>query len=475
MGNKRVAAFAGFFVALAVIYLLHAPQRIEQRNVNPAAKVTDLKRGSGLSHSPGVNVFNFVGMGDIAVLFDAHSPDGGSLYTILNRGNQTGLASFHFIANHVVWAKFSPNGRWLALERTGGGATGPQRTLWLASANGEQQQQIAAGVKIPAGAWMPNGNTFLYGVHHLYSLSPLGAPRYLPLRFSGKPTIRSIEFSPDGRTAALLISENTPGTKGSYDEIALWRRAARSVRPLVVVAPPNGLALGPFSADGRSLFYWPSPARAPGAAGVARSLLSVVTLRGQGSSVGITPIEQRAIQPFGRNSALVLVAGNAASAGQSLRLAVLRNGVMSMLPGNENTVELWPAINPQAAQIAFATNANAGSGTGASYGTGDTKGQLQLATYDLGSTHMSVIGAAGKGVSMPAYDATGRRILYIQNGNLMWIAADGRGAPYFVAGPNLRQGNLAAMPNGQQSTAIADYLPAPDRGRPSHGHTPRFP
>lgn len=475
MGNKRVAALAWFSLALATVYFLHVPQESGvQKNVNPTTQVTNAARRTGVRITPEFNVFNFIGMGDIALLFNSHGPDGGSLYTILNRSGQSDVASFHFIADHVLWAKFSPNGSWLALERIEPGATGLQRTLWLISSNGEQRQQVATGAQVPAGTWMPKGSTYLYGIHHLYSLRPLGSPRYLPFRFSGNVTIRSIEFSPHGRTAALLIRENASGTSGSYDEIGLWRRGARAVRPLVVVAPPNGLVLGPFSADGKSLFYWPVLVHAPGSASVAQSMLSVVTLSGQGATVVTTPIEPGAIQPFGQNRALVLVAGNSPSTRVNLRLAIWYKGNMSMLPGNANAVELWPAVNPQATQIAFVTAANPGWSTGGLQAVRSLKGQLQLAAYNLGSTRIHIIAAAGNGVSMPVYDATGRRIVYTQNGKVMWIVADGKGVPYFVAGPALSQGSPQTAPNEQQPVVIADYLPAPDVNGQGNNHARNF-
>ncbi|MHB1682669.1 MAG: TolB-like translocation protein [Bacilli bacterium] len=460
MGKKRVVAFAGIFVVLAAIYLLYVPPvNSNHKNVSPKAKAIDAALRAGVRHTPGFNVFNFVGMGDIALLFNAHSPDGGNLYTILNRGRESDLASFHFIADHVLWAKFSPDGRWLALERIASGATGLQRTLWLISANGEQRREVAAGARIPAGTWMPGGSTYLYGIHHLYSLRPLGSPHNLPLRFTGKATIQAIEFTPQGHTAAFLIREHTQGISGSYDEIGLWSKGEQSMRPLVVVAPPNGLVLGPFSADGQSLFYWPAPARAPGAASVSRSMLSVVTLGGQGATVAETPVLQRAIQPFGQSRALVLVAGSLPATRANLRLAIFQKGSLSMLPGNGNVVEQWPAINPQATQIVCVTAASSG-GSRPVHGVHSLQGHLQLAVYNLGSANFHTISAAGVDVSMPVYDATGRRIVYIQNGNVMWISADGKGAPHFVAGPALWRGNSTAPPIAkQQSVVIADYLP----------------
>src|SRR5215471_17418505 len=95
-----------------------------------------------------------------------------------------------------VQPSWSPNGRWLAYDRTNGDSG-----IYLMRANGSESRKIVPDASYPA--WSPDGKRLAYVVQKQLYLAPVAAPQQAVALRTGNYQVGNPTWSPDGKWIAF--------------------------------------------------------------------------------------------------------------------------------------------------------------------------------------------------------------------------------------------------------------------------------
>ncbi len=396
---------------------------------------------------------HFKGMGDLALIYGNDGLHGGQLYTILNNVvDGRNSVSEHRIAQKVLGATFSPNGKWMAVtmqERQ-------QQALWLISSTGDRRQKL--GDNLWSFAWQPSGAEFLYSQgKHMYKIAPGSQPTLLPLHLPADSRVQGFSVRSAGNQIALAVTMHVDNYRTWYDEIGLWNTHSSHFSPLVKATVPNGLIVGPFTGNGKSLLYWVDPDHSASIQADGLTL-HAVSMNGNTQSIGHTFAVSAGVQVFGTHQAMVWLTHSRYLFDSPKTISIWHG---RSIPPVAKGVELFPTISQNSRSIAFV------------YGKADptiTQGSamqrwlmtLKLATYQLATGQVTTITSAGKDVFSPHFNQSGSKILFTRYDNVLWTRADNRGSAVPIA--IMSGSTLQGYPQHgtiQYAVQITDYLPAP--------------
>lgn len=383
--------------------------------------------------------------GELAI-FDqtqTFSPSGYPLYTVLMHSHGQTRVSEQQVASHATWARFSPDGQWIAVEIPNAPSSDGSQTnaLWLMKSDGTDKVEVADR-NFGFGAWIPGKDQFVYGSNLgkvLHVVQPGKKAQVFPVHLSNSALLTAIRFSPDAKYAAILTTiQKQPG--GAHDQLLIRNLRTGAQQTLVTTHSPDGMLLGPWSADSSAVFWWPDPMHSASIAADGL-MLTETTLSGHSQQVATTLMDfglqypqlmYRTVVPtVGRDVLLQL--GKGREVFQNKYIGVFQQGALGRLPAQPGRVQLSPDASSDGERIAF-TDAPALQnywGTDARFNAWVQ--QFTLAVYDAQRHHITDIAGAGKGVQTPIFTAGGEDILYLQGHNVMEIDATGKRAPVHVA------------------------------------------
>ena len=404
---------------------------------------------SGAQAASSLHIFpqTFKGMGDIALLYGNDGIDGGNLYTLTNSLPGAPSPSARFVQGHALSATFSGDGKWLMVMTVANN----QLEWSLVAADGSKKEKLGASVY--AGAFTPTGHTYYYSTDNgaFYRVTPPDSPQLVPLKLQKNSRISGISFY-SGSLAAVTVTanDNQFAQARAYDEIALWHTGSRHPLLLFRAKAPNGLVMGPWL-NAHEFFYWTDPDHS--ASIMADGLpLYLYNLSGRSRQVARTYAESSSVLPVSATSALLW------ENGYRYYYLGVQNGLMDwpngFIPIPAHQLALFPALSPNRATIAFVDGPKWPSDQFNAPGAiRNWFSQLRLATVSLPGGRVHILESAGSDVSTPAFDPTGKRIVYSQGNQAAWVFANGTGVRHVFA---------SAPPSpALNSLQIASYLQLP--------------
>ncbi|QSO46800.1 hypothetical protein [Alicyclobacillus mengziensis] len=257
--------------------------------------------------------------GEAALLVNppnSYGLNGSLLYVLVDSSSSgTGHAQARLVDEHAISAGFSPNGKWLAVQTQAnqGSVSQPieNSQLWLMSVDGKQKYDLGS-VSYVQGIWI-GPETFMYtdGTSHVYSVQPGGEPSTLPLQLPAGVTVNALSMNP--KTKMVAIDEVVPDANGNvvnrHDVIGIWNPATGRVNNVLTAPTSDGFILGPWTADGTRLFYWPDPFHSASIAADGLQL-HILSMDGATQGVAVTLTGQDPIKPVGGSSAILQVGGS---------------------------------------------------------------------------------------------------------------------------------------------------------------------
>lgn len=397
------------------------------------------------------------GIGELAVFVktQAFSPTGHPLYAILPTAEHG--ASAHEVANQATWARFSPDGKWLAVIEAGpprANATQAE-SLWLMRSDGSHKTRVS-GVGITDGDWIPHTDQYVFvssDTESLQVVRPGDRPQPFPVKVPVDGRLRRISFSPDGRYLAMVVTFRE-GTSNAYDQLLLCNLNTGSQRTLLRTTAPEGIILGPWAADGKSVFWWPNPEHSASLAADGLTLTQT-DLHGRSHRMATTLVDTgvlypqliyHTVVPFGAGDAVVQVGGYR-EVFRNKRVGLYQAGRLQMLPNQPGKVQLSPDTNGDGSIVAFTAAPELSGYWGSDARFQTWVNQFNLYVYDVRTRQLKQVTAAGKGVQTPLLTADGKNILFIRQNHVMEIPSDGHGHPATVS----------TLPKGLLQ--VADYWP----------------
>ncbi len=394
-----------------------------------------------------IDARQFIGMGDIALLYSNNGFSGGNLYTIVNNTTRKPAVAWHFIESGALSADFSSDGAWLATTSVIG-----DQVVWsLVASKGAKRE--ALGANVFTGAFAPFGHSFYFSTLNgkLYRVTPPAKPQMLPLHLAKHSRIAGLSFY-DNSTAAVTITanDNAYAEGHAYDEIAIWNVNTPKLRVVTKTTPPNGLILGPWL-NTHELFFWFDPDHS--ASIMADGLpLYLLNMNGTTLKIGHTYANSSSVLPITSTSALLWEnAYREFYLGAQNQLAIWPHGTLSM---PSNRLGLFPAMSPNRREVAFVLGPKWPSDKFTSFqAVSRWFAQTRLAVVSLDSGKVRALDRAGSDVMNPAFAANGKRIVFTAGNQAAWINANGIGA---------RQVFATAPPSATfNALQIAAYLPSP--------------
>ena len=381
----------------------------------------------------------FKGLGDIALLIGNDGISGSNLFTLLNFHQST---RSYFVQSHVIAASFSGDGLWMSTSVI----QNNQIQNFLVSSNGKAKTNL--GSALYAGTFVPHGHTYYYSTMRgkFYQVTPPANPVEIPIQLPPNSRITGISFF-NQQQALLSLTLNDNHYTEDYDQIAIWNVGSTSLSPLIKSTPPNGLILGPWL-NQTAFFYWYDPYHSASIA--ADGLPLYVYQNGKSTLVSHTYASANSVLPVNGQSAIIW-----------------QNYSRSYFLGDQESLIFWPhrsmkvptpklamfpALNPSHTQMAVVLGKKQPVNQLAS-GTAINRwfSSLQLGTISLPSHSLNVLKNAGTGVMSPAFDASGKRIVYALTNQAAWINANGQGTKHVFA---------SVIPSSAQNELqIVSYLP----------------
>ncbi|WAH37769.1 WD40 repeat domain-containing protein [Alicyclobacillus dauci] len=358
---------------------------------------------------------------------------GNKLYTISAKEPDLSSTSSHLLATNATWAKFSPDGKWVAVAIYHPASTIGQTSLWLISSDGTQKVKVL-DANFRFGDWIPGTERFVYGTtqgQKLYLVQPNEKSQPYGVAAANNSQITDIRFSPNGKRLALVMSVDPPTRNNSaagkwHDQVQIRDLATGKQTTLANSKSPDGYVLGPWSADSQSVFYWLDPQHA-GSIMADGTQLMQGNLNGHSTSVAVTladghvqaaDVIARTVSPFGRGSAAVQVGGRR-EAYMTKAIKLYQNGKLRDIPGQPNHVELSPVVTDDGAMIAFTAAPALKTDVTSESAYNAWLRQSTLNIYRTASDQVSIVQQAGTGIQTPTFTGDGKHVAYIK-GNAVW-------------------------------------------------------
>lgn len=401
--------------------------------------------------------------GDAALLVNppnSYGLNGSLLYVLVDSSSSgTGHAQARLVDEHAISAAFSPNGKWLAVQTQAnqGSVSQPieDSQLWLMSVDGKQKYNLGS-VSYVQGLWI-GPETFMYtdGTSHVYSVQPGGEPSTLPLQLPAGVTVNALCMNP--KTKMVAIDEVVPDANGNvvnrHDVIGIWNPATGHVNNMLTAPTSDGFILGPWTADGTRLFYWPDPFHSASIAADGLQL-HILSMDGTTQGVSVTLTGQDPVKPVGGGSAILQVGGSrylfvkktielwngrqliplpdsstgnmsgsakASTGGTQAQVptAGAQSGQRTSTAGSASAqrTQVWPTVNPNGTMVAYSEgpvlSMNAGQPDISQWWE-----QMQLVTMNLKTGVRNVLSRAGLGVVDPEFTSNGQYITYVSGTQL---------------------------------------------------------
>ncbi|MCL6636702.1 MAG: hypothetical protein K6T26_02025 [Alicyclobacillus sp.] len=388
------------------------------------------------------------------------------------------------LVQHVIQAQFSPDGHWLAVwtqelavvsarppASTGHafspegaspeaaspeGGTPPGQggptvaaeglVLWLVSVDGQQRQRVG-GVDGVAGTWLrttgsgANGTprpTFLFADASggLEQVQPGQAPQPVTLRRPAGAHVSALQPSPS--EGQIAIDWVLPGPDGDFmkrfDQLVVWQPATGIQQTLYTAAPGDGLRLGPWTQDGQSLFFWRDPLHSGSLVADGMPLWQV-DLSGHIREVATTLVQPGSVLPYGAHGA-ILQTGAGRQLLNTVKQVVLWDG-QTLHPlwtsqGAEGglVTQMWPSIRADGSAVAW-VQGPVWTGKTTAGQARDWFQQLAVVVDHTGQ-QARVLKVPGGVNSRPYWSPDGKRLCFLQNQQLVCMAADGTGEVHTV-------------------------------------------
>ncbi|SFU51261.1 TolB family protein [Alicyclobacillus macrosporangiidus] len=384
------------------------------------------------------------GMGEAAILVapaSSQNAPGGWLFLLPSIPADAGanvLAGAHpvYLGDHVLTARISPDGRWVAVIRqepsNGTADPAPACSLWLVAADGRSSQRIADGDPI-TGDWQPDG-TFVYtdGTAAVYAVSPAGPPHQLPVSTAPGATLQQVVPNPrDGRLALL---ETVPDPDGQaidrHDELLLWDPNGARTTVLQTAGKGDGFLLGPWTADGQALFYWPDPLHSASLAADGLSLHRVDTA-GHDQVVTDALPGSGAIAPTAGSQAAIQTGAGRTLWNAPKQVQWWDGQRLTPVSPNPGHTQLWPTVSRDGKTVAFVegpATAPASQNPSADGVSLAWWAKTSLVAVDLERHQRHVLVAAGGDPVQARFTPDGR-VLYADRTGLAWVAPSGQAPP----------------------------------------------
>ncbi|MCL6599107.1 MAG: hypothetical protein K6T81_10245 [Alicyclobacillus macrosporangiidus] len=388
------------------------------------------------------------GMGEAAILVapaSSQNDSGGWLFLLPSIPSDAGanvLASAHplYLGDHVLSARISPDGRWVAVIRqepaTGAAVPAPAYSLWLVAADGRTSQRVAAGDVI-TGGWLPGTDTFVYtdGTTAVHAVDPAGSPHRLPISTAPGATLQQVVPNPrDGRLALLEVVPDPGGNAiDRHDVLLLWDPNGARTTVLRTANKGDGFLLGPWTADGQALFYWPDPLHSASLAADGLTLHRVDTA-GHDQALTVTLSGTDAIAPATGSQAAIQTGAGRTLWDAPKQIQWWDGRRLTPVSPNPGHTQLWPAVSPDGRTVAFVEGPAGAPKSQASTADAMSRAwwaQTSLVAVDLERHQRHVVVPAG-GEPVQARFSPDGRILFADRTSLAWVGLSGQAQPHRV-------------------------------------------
>lgn len=335
------------------------------------------------------------------------------------------------LSDHAAATRLSPTGKYIAVltsSSSGDSSTSVQNTLWLMAADGSSKQKLTTDIYSLVGDWLPHSNTFVYADDqgNLYSVTPGMPPKKLAVSLDSGETIDAVVANPQNDSVALNVVVSGGGSNPAqrYDKLMLWNTSSGKLTTLDQTNAPNGFDLGPWTNDGKKIFYWLDPDHSGSIAADGLSLYEA----GNGSHrvqiatslTGLTVIpvgaEQAVIQS-GRSRFLYDKKTIQLWSGKNLTTLTTRGQSSSI-------TQFEPNLSPDGTTVSFVEAPVLSNGVTSGQGMYDWWNSLQIVTANLQTGTEHLLSAAGHGVSAPHFSPGGQRIFFLKGNQLDVTRAD---------------------------------------------------